>query len=111
MAWWRAFSKAWSACGPVTRSVKAISIAAQQHGLVALDGDGDPVHPAKLWNDSESAPQSDALTRRLGARSGPGDAAASSPRRSPSRNGGAASATLIRRPSVPCDAYSYLTSG
>jgi xylulokinase len=67
MAWWRAFSKAWSACGPVTRSVKAISIAAQQHGLVALDGDGDPVHPAKLWNDSESAPQSDALTRRLGA--------------------------------------------
>jgi xylulokinase len=67
MAWWRAFSKAWSACGPLTRSVKAISIAAQQHGLVALDGDGVPVHPAKLWNDAESAPQSTALTERLGA--------------------------------------------
>jgi xylulokinase len=67
MAWWRAFSKAWSACGPVTRSVKAISIAAQQHGLVALDGDGVPVHPAKLWNDAESAAQSETLTERLGA--------------------------------------------
>jgi xylulokinase len=67
MTWWRALSKAWSACGPITRSVKAVSIAAQQHGLVALDGDGEPVHPAKLWNDSESAPQSDALTRLLGA--------------------------------------------
>lgn len=66
MAWWRAFSKAWSACGPVTRSVKGIAIAAQQHGLVALDGDGAPVHPAKLWNDSESAPQSEMLTQRLG---------------------------------------------
>ena len=67
MAWWRALSKAWSACGPITRSVKAISIAAQQHGLVALDADGAAVHPAKLWNDSESAPQSEALTELLGA--------------------------------------------
>jgi xylulokinase len=47
--------------------VKAISIAAQQHGLVALDGSGAPVHPAKLWNDSESAPQTRALTEQLGA--------------------------------------------
>jgi xylulokinase len=67
MAWWRAFSKAWSACGPITRSVKAISVAAQQHGMVALDGDGVPVHRAKLWNDSESAPQSESLTEHLGA--------------------------------------------
>jgi xylulokinase len=67
LAWWRALSKAWSACGPITRSVKAVSIAAQQHGLVAVDADGVPVHPAKLWNDSESASQSDALTEQLGA--------------------------------------------
>lgn len=67
MAWWRALSKAWAACGPVTRSVKAISIAGQQHGLVALDVNGNPVHPAKLWNDSESAAQSEALNDELGA--------------------------------------------
>jgi xylulokinase len=66
MSWWRAFSKAWSACGPLTSSVKAISIAAQQHGMVALDGDGVPVHAAKLWNDSESSPQSEMLTALLG---------------------------------------------
>jgi xylulokinase len=67
MAWWRALSRAWSACGPITRSVKSVSIAAQQHGMVALDAKGEPVHPAKLWNDSESAAQSAALTDRLGA--------------------------------------------
>lgn len=66
-SWWRALSRAWSECGPITRSVKAISIAAQQHGLVALDADGSPVHPAKLWNDSESASQSELLTAELGA--------------------------------------------
>ena len=65
--WWRALSKAWSSCGPITRSVKAVSIAAQQHGLVALDGNGEAVHPAKLWNDSESAAQCAALTEELGA--------------------------------------------
>lgn len=67
MAWWRALSKAWSACGPITRSVKAVAIAAQQHGLVALDADGEALHPAKLWNDSESATQCEALTNALGA--------------------------------------------
>jgi xylulokinase len=64
--WWRALEKSWKACGAVTESVVAISIAGQQHGLVALDGSGDPVHPAKLWNDSESAPQTQTLTDLLG---------------------------------------------
>jgi len=70
----------------VTRSVKAISIAAQQHGLVALDGNGEAVHPAKLWNDSESAPQAEWLTQRSEPTSGRSDAAACSARHSPSRN-------------------------
>jgi xylulokinase len=35
--------------------------------MVALDADGEPVHPAKLWNDSESSSQSEALTELLGA--------------------------------------------
>jgi xylulokinase len=65
-SWWRALEKAWKGCGPLTESVAAISIAGQQHGLVALDGNGEPVHPAKLWNDSESAPQTQALTDLLG---------------------------------------------
>ncbi len=65
-SWWRALEKAWKACGAFGESVEAIAIAGQQHGLVALDGNGDPVHAAKLWNDSESAPQTQALTDLLG---------------------------------------------
>jgi xylulokinase len=64
--WWRALAKAWSECGRVAESVDAVAIAAQQHGMVALDADGTPVHPAKLWNDAESAPQAAALTDVLG---------------------------------------------
>lgn len=42
-------------------TVAAVSIGGQQHGMVALDVDGQPVHPAKLWNDSESADDADWL--------------------------------------------------
>lgn len=36
-------------------SVDAISVAAQQHGMVVLDQAGDVLRPAKLWNDTESS--------------------------------------------------------
>ena len=35
--------------------VDAVSIAAQQHGMVCLDDAGDVVRPALLWNDTRSA--------------------------------------------------------
>ncbi|MGB0112551.1 MAG: xylulokinase [Ilumatobacteraceae bacterium] len=61
-SWWGAFEQAWDrALGaipgrPGASSIAAISVGGQQHGMVALDGDDQPVHPAKLWNDTESAP-------------------------------------------------------
>lgn len=59
VAWWNAFEQAWEQAGsPV---VAAISVGGQQHGMVALDLDGVPVHPAKLWNDTESADDADRL--------------------------------------------------
>src|SRR4029079_16470810 len=64
-AWWDALGAAVGACG--VRVVDAVSVAAQQHGLVALDGAGTPVRPAKLWNDIESAPEAAPLVERLGA--------------------------------------------
>ena len=69
-AWWDAFVEAANlALLGVDRSdVVALSVAGQQHGMVALDADGAPVHPGKLWNDTESAPQADALVARLGAK-------------------------------------------
>ena len=45
----------------------SVSVAAQQHGLVVLDGAGRPLRPAKLWNDTESAPEAAAMVAELGA--------------------------------------------
>ena len=49
--------------------IVGIGVSGQQHGLVCLDADGDPVRPAKLWNDTTTAAECVALTERLG---GPG---------------------------------------
>ena len=56
-----------SSLGGARRDVVAISIAGQQHGCVLLDATGEPVRPAKLWNDTTSAPQADQLVELLGA--------------------------------------------
>ena len=44
-----------------------MSVAGQQHGLVVLDHNGDVLRPAKLWNDTESAPEAAAMVELLGA--------------------------------------------
>jgi xylulokinase len=67
-AWEKAFEVAW-ADARATR-VAAVSVAGQQHGLVALDADGEVIRPAKLWCDTTSASDAEWLLGR-----GPGDAA------------------------------------
>jgi xylulokinase len=62
--WWAAFEHAFDAAG---RAVDAIAIAGQQHGLVVTDEGGEPLRPAKLWNDTESAADAEALVVELGA--------------------------------------------
>jgi xylulokinase len=52
--------------------VAAISIGAQQHGLVVLDGAGRPLRKAPLWNDTRGAPDARDLVAALG---GPEEAA------------------------------------
>jgi xylulokinase len=69
-SWWMAFESAWEqAVGQLTdgarASIAAISVAGQQHGMVALDHEDEPVHPAKLWNDTESAPDAGWLIGQL----------------------------------------------
>jgi xylulokinase len=60
--WETAFRSACAEAGvPDVNRPVSLSIAAQQHGLVVLDGAGEVVRPAKLWNDVESAPDADAL--------------------------------------------------
>ena len=42
-----------------------MAVAGQQHGLVVLDGDDRVARPAKLWNDTESAPDVGWLLKQL----------------------------------------------
>jgi xylulokinase len=46
--------------------VAGIGVSGQQHGLVPLDEADRPVRPAKLWNDTTTAPQCEVLTQRVG---------------------------------------------
>ena len=62
-AWWSAFELAWAHVG--TPDVAAISVAGQQHGMVAIDEAGDVIRPAKLWNDTECAPDAGWLLKQL----------------------------------------------
>ncbi len=65
-AWWTALEQA--GAGLLDRA-DAIGIAAQQHGMIALDDAGDVVRPALLWNDLRSADAAAELVAELG---GPG---------------------------------------
>jgi xylulokinase len=64
-AWWQALQTAIGQAGGVD-DVAALSVAGQQHGMVALDEDGRGVRDALLWNDTRSAPAAAALVDELG---------------------------------------------
>lgn len=64
-AWWEALLGAVADAGGFD-DVAAVSIAGQQHGLVALDADGAVIRPALLWNDTRSADAARALRDELG---------------------------------------------
>jgi xylulokinase len=64
--WWEALHAALADAGGLA-DVAAISIAAQQHGMVVLDGDGRVIRPALLWNDTRSAPAAADLVAEVGA--------------------------------------------
>ncbi len=67
-AWWRAFEQACARADVRWTDVDAVAVAAQQHGMVVLDAHDEVVRPAKLWNDTESAPDSVWLLGRRSAR-------------------------------------------
>ena len=66
--WWQALVAACADLSPEVRSgVVALSVAGQQHGMVLLDEGGDAVRPAKLWNDTTSSAEADAMVAAIGA--------------------------------------------
>lgn len=54
------------AAGPLLDRAAAVAVGGQQHGMVALDDKGEPVHDALLWNDTRSAGAAADLVRELG---------------------------------------------
>jgi xylulokinase len=68
--WWMA---AVSAIGGVladtrvgSAQIEAIGLTGQMHGLVLLDGDGQVLRPAILWNDQRTGRQTDAIRSAIG---------------------------------------------
>jgi xylulokinase len=70
-AWWAAFETAFAEAEGQARQrngsteLAAISVAGQQHGMVVVDDAGDVIRPAKLWNDTETAPDAGWLLKQL----------------------------------------------
>ncbi|HCU50112.1 MAG TPA: xylulose kinase, partial [Micromonosporaceae bacterium] len=64
--WWEALRLAIDDAGGIA-DVAAISVAAQQHGMVCLDNAGEVIRPALLWNDLRSAEAATDLVTELGA--------------------------------------------
>ncbi len=70
-AWWvkamvTAVRQAVRAAGIDGSEIRALGVSGQQHGLVVLDEAGNPIRPAKLWNDTETASQNAELLVRYG---------------------------------------------
>ncbi|GAA1355775.1 xylulokinase [Arthrobacter rhombi] len=66
--WADALHQAWRQADPGSAgTVIGVGLAAQQHGMVALDADNQPVFDALLWNDTRSARQAAAMVEDHGA--------------------------------------------
>jgi xylulokinase len=63
--WEQALADALAQTG-MADQLDALSIGGQQHGLCVLDGDGQPLRPALLWNDLRSVGEAEALVAELG---------------------------------------------
>lgn len=74
--WWSALHEASEG---LLDGVSAMAVAAQQHGMVALDGAGDVVRPALLWNDTRSAQDAADLVAEWGGPQAWADAVGSVP--------------------------------
>lgn len=72
--WLNAFTTAThaalAAAGVSGSQILGIGISGQQHGLVALDQNGQVLRPAKLWCDTESSDENDRLLDYLGGATG-----------------------------------------
>ena len=64
-SWWYALMDALKQLQLQLDQVAAISVGGQGHGLVLLGEDDIALRPAKLWNDTEAAPDAARLRKLL----------------------------------------------
>jgi xylulokinase len=68
--WWMAFVQVMDQLlatdGIERSSIRALGVSGQQHGMVALDGENQVLHPAKLWCDVEAVDEAAELSRMAG---------------------------------------------
>lgn len=72
--WWinsliSAFHIAVSNANIDPKLIIGLAVSGQQHGLVALDKNGDVLIPAKLWCDTETSVENDIILKKLGGKS------------------------------------------
>ncbi|MFZ5828150.1 MAG: xylulokinase [Bacillota bacterium] len=69
--WWSGTAEALRSVtdqlGERTRKIAAVGLTGQMHGSVFLDGRGDVVRPALLWNDQRTVAECEEMHRRVGA--------------------------------------------
>lgn len=65
--WWQALLACLSDLDGRLDRIAAVAVGGQGHGLVMLDEADEPVRPAKLWNDTEAAPDAERLCGQLPA--------------------------------------------
>ena len=66
--WWiHAFRRALQKVGnDIRNSIVAIGVSGQQHGFVPIDKAGEVLAPVKLWCDTSTGPECDAITDAFG---------------------------------------------
>ena len=48
--------------------IVCLGVSGQQHGFVPLDGNGHPLRPAKLWNDTSTVEETEFIIEKLGGK-------------------------------------------
>ncbi len=73
--WWidaldTAMHEALDSLGELRKEIRGIGVSGHQHGLVVLDSKNQVIRPAKLWNDTETAPENARLIEMMGGEQG-----------------------------------------
>ena len=50
------------------KDIVTLGVSGQQHGFIPLDDQGLPIRPAKLWNDTSTALETDIITEKMGGK-------------------------------------------